>query len=87
MDLRFSPEEQSFREEVRAFVRAKLPEETREKVLQGREVSRDQMMGWHRLLAEHGWGAPTWPKEHGGTGWDAVHEFIFEEECAAWWVR
>jgi alkylation response protein AidB-like acyl-CoA dehydrogenase len=84
MDLSFSPEEQRFREEVRAFVRAKLPQETRGKVLQGREVSRDEMMGWHRLLAEHGWGAPTWPKEHGGTGWDAVHEFIFEEECAAW---
>ena len=83
MDLSFNPEEQRFREEVRTFVRSTLPEETRKRVLQGREVSKDQMMGWHRLLAEHGWGAPTWPKEHGGTGWDAVHEFIFEEECAA----
>jgi len=41
-------------------------------------------MQWHGILAEHGWGAPTWPKEHGGTGWDPVREFIFEEECAAW---
>jgi alkylation response protein AidB-like acyl-CoA dehydrogenase len=84
MDLSFNPDEQRFREEVRAFVRAKLPDGTRKRVLQGREVSRDQMMEWHRLLAEHGWGAPTWPKEYGGTGWDAVQEFIFEEECAAW---
>ena len=84
MDLSFNPEELRFREEVRAFVRAKLPDETRRRVLQGREVTKDQMMGWHRLLAGHGWGAPTWPKEHGGTGWDAVQEFIFEEECAAW---
>jgi alkylation response protein AidB-like acyl-CoA dehydrogenase len=84
MNLSFSPEEQKFRVEVRAFVHAKLPEETRRRVLQGREITRDQMMGWHKLLTGHGWGAPTWPKEFGGTGWDAVHEFIFEEECAAW---
>jgi alkylation response protein AidB-like acyl-CoA dehydrogenase len=84
MDLSFSPEEQAFRDEVRAFVRAKLPETTRQKVLQGREVTAAEMMGWQRLLAAHGWGATTWPKEHGGAGWDAVREHIFEEECAAW---
>ena len=83
MNLSFSPAEQAFREEVRAFVREKLPSETREKVLKGREVTADEMMGWQRTLAEHGWGAPTWPKEHGGTGWDAVQEFIFDEETAA----
>jgi alkylation response protein AidB-like acyl-CoA dehydrogenase len=84
MDLSFSPEEQAFRDEVRAFVRAKLPETTRQKVLQGREITAAEMMGWQRILAAQGWGATTWPKEHGGAGWDAVREHIFEEECAAW---
>ncbi len=84
MDLSFTPEEESFRQEVRAFVRANLPAETRHKILNGRELTRDESMGWHRILAGHGWGAPTWPKEHGGTGWDPVREFIFEDECAAW---
>ena len=84
MDLNFSSEEKSFRQEVRAFIRANLPEETRQKVLNGRELTRDQLMGWQRILAEHGWGAPTWPREHGGTGWDPVREFIFEDECAVW---
>jgi alkylation response protein AidB-like acyl-CoA dehydrogenase len=84
MDLSFTPEEESFRQEVRAFVRANLPAETRNKTLNGRELTRDESMGWHRTLAAHGWGAPTWPKEHGGTGWDPVREFIFEDECAAW---
>ena len=84
MDLSFTPEEESFRQEVRAFVRANLPAETRHKTLNGRELTRDESMGWHRILAGHGWGAPTWPKEHGGTGWDPVREFIFEDECAAW---
>ena len=84
MDLSFSPEEKTFRHEVRAFVRANLPEGTRDKILNGRPLTRDEFMRWHRILAEHGWGAPTWPKEHGGTGWDPVREFIFEDECAAW---
>ncbi len=84
MDLSFTPEEESFRQEVRAFVRANLPAETRNKTLNGRELTRDEAVGWHRILAAHGWGAPTWPKEHGGTGWDPVREFIFEDECAAW---
>ena len=84
MDLDFTAEEQAFRDEVRAFVRKSLPEGTRQKVLNGRHLTRDETMGWHRILVGNGWGAPTWPREHGGTGWDPVREFIFEEECAAW---
>ncbi len=84
MDLSFTPEEKSFRQEVRAFVRANLPEEIRHKVQNGSLLTRDELMRWHRILAEHGWGAPTWPKEHGGAGWDPVRDFIFEEECASW---
>ena len=84
MDLNFTEEEQAFRGEVRGFVRGHLPEGIRDKVLNGRHLTRDETMDWHRILADHGWGAPTWPKEHGGTGWDPVREFIFEEECAAY---
>jgi alkylation response protein AidB-like acyl-CoA dehydrogenase len=83
MNLDFTAEEQAFREEVRAFVRAHLPEETRDKVLHGREVTAAETIGWQRILARHGWGAANWPKEHGGTGWDVVREFIFDEETAA----
>ncbi len=83
MDLDFTAEEQTFREEVRAFVRQNLPEGIRDKVLSGRHLTRDETMEWHGILAAHGWGAPTWPREHGGTGWGPVREFIFEEEGAA----
>src|SRR5690606_28394592 len=30
---------------------------------------------------DQGWIAPHWPVEWGGTGWDAVQRYIFEEEC------
>jgi alkylation response protein AidB-like acyl-CoA dehydrogenase len=38
------------------------------------------MLRWHRILAAKGWIAPAWPKEWGGTGWNVVQRYIFEEE-------
>jgi alkylation response protein AidB-like acyl-CoA dehydrogenase len=38
---------------------------------------------WQKILHQKGWIAPNWPVEHGGTGWSAVEQHIFDEECAA----
>jgi len=83
MDLNFTAEELAFRDEVRAFITANVPAETRRKVLEGLEVSRDDTIGWQQILYRHGWGGPNWPREFGGTGWDPVRQFVFEEESAA----
>ena len=82
MDLNFTEAEQAFRKEVRAFARASVPPETREKVLAGLRVPWEEFSGWQRILHARGWGAPNWPKEFGGTGWGPVEQFIFEEEAA-----
>jgi alkylation response protein AidB-like acyl-CoA dehydrogenase len=83
MDLTFSPEEQRFRDEVRAFLDASLPAAMRRKVLEGLHVPPEDTIEWQRILFRKGWGGPNWPTEFGGTGWDPVRQFIFEEECAA----
>jgi alkylation response protein AidB-like acyl-CoA dehydrogenase len=83
MDLTFSPEELAFREEVRAFLASSIPPETRRRVLEGMEVSRDDTLHWQQALHRRSWGGPNWPKEFGGTGWDPIRQFIFEEESAA----
>ena len=82
MDLRFTDEEQGFREAVRAFVRDHLPADIREKMLDHRHLQRSDYVRWHRILHAHGWGAPGWPKEWGGTGWNALQRLIFEIETA-----
>jgi alkylation response protein AidB-like acyl-CoA dehydrogenase len=82
MDLEFTAQEQAFREEVRAFLEARLPRETRDKVLAGRELGPEDYLEWQRRLNERGWGGVSWPVEFGGTGWNAVQQFIFEEESA-----
>jgi alkylation response protein AidB-like acyl-CoA dehydrogenase len=76
MDLNYSPEELSFRDEVRDWLSKNLPPELKDKS----HLSRDELLRWHRILAKKGWVAPAWPKEWGGTGWNVVQRYIFEEE-------
>ena len=82
MDLNYTPEEEAFRQEVRDFLKENLSEELATKVRNGRELNRDDMVGWHATLQSRGWLAVTWPKEYGGPGWDAVQRHIFDEELA-----
>ncbi len=82
MDLSYSPEEQEFRDEVRAFLAESLPAELSDKVRAGRELAKADMERWHGVLNDKGWLAITWPEDHGGPGWSPVQRHIFEEESA-----
>ena len=82
MDLNFTAEEQAFREEVRGFLRARLPAEISRKVLGGKRMEKSDFVRWQQLLNGQGWGAVAWPTAFGGTGWNAVQQHIFEDECA-----
>ncbi|MDB5890998.1 MAG: acyl-CoA dehydrogenase-like protein, partial [Polaromonas sp.] len=82
MDLAFTPEEQAFREEIRAWVHANLPKDISDKVHRALRLSRDDMQCWARILGKKGWLGHGWPKEFGGPGWNAVQKHLFEEECA-----
>jgi alkylation response protein AidB-like acyl-CoA dehydrogenase len=81
MDLRESVDERRFREQVRAFVARELPADIRDRVFNFQRVEREDYVRWQRILHVHGWGAPAWPREHGGTGWTPVQRVIFEDEC------
>jgi alkylation response protein AidB-like acyl-CoA dehydrogenase len=80
MDLNYSADELAFRDEVRGWLRANLPADLREKGERYAHLSKDDLLRWHRVLAEKGWVAPAWPKEWGGTGWNLVQRYLFEEE-------
>jgi alkylation response protein AidB-like acyl-CoA dehydrogenase len=81
MDLNYSPEETAFRDTVRAWLAANLPGSLRDKVVAYEHLSREELLRWHRILADKGWIAPSWPREWGGTDWTPVQRYIFEEEC------
>jgi pimeloyl-CoA dehydrogenase large subunit len=80
MDLQFTEDELAFRDEVRRFIRASLPEETRRKLKLGRLASKQEVISWQRLLNAKGWAVPHWPREWGGTDWGPVKRFILREE-------
>ena len=82
MDLAFTPEEQQFREDIRAWVHANLPADIQHKVRNALRQTREDMQRWAKILGKKGWLGHGWPKEFGGPGWNAIQKHLFEEECA-----
>jgi alkylation response protein AidB-like acyl-CoA dehydrogenase len=83
MDLTWDDDIRAFQTEVRGWIADNLPADIRDKVADGRPTSRDDHVRWQKKLHERGWIAPAWPKQYGGTGWDAVRRYVFAEELAA----
>ena len=82
MDLSYSDEDLTFRDEVRAFLDEKLTKELSDKIRLGGDLTKADMEGWHATLNAQGWLAPNWPKKFGGAEWGAVQRHIFDDECA-----
>ena len=73
---------QAFRSEVEAFVQKNCPQDIRKLVAENRKLSREPWSRWQKILHQHGWGAPNWPKELGGTGWNPKQQAIYGEVLA-----
>jgi alkylation response protein AidB-like acyl-CoA dehydrogenase len=82
MDLTFTPEEQKFREDIRAWVAANLPKHISHKVHNALNLTRDDQQDWGKILGKKGWLGYGWPTQFGGPGWNAIQKHLFEEECA-----
>lgn len=86
MDLRFSKEDELFRDEVRCWLSENL--QGKFSILKGRggpgdeDELIDERRGWEKLLGEAGWSCVAWPKEHGGRSATLNQEVIFNEEYA-----
>jgi alkylation response protein AidB-like acyl-CoA dehydrogenase len=82
MNFDYSPTEQAFRAEVRAFLETHLPSGMAHRHALGfHPLPKADLLGWNRILADKGWAAPHWPVEYGGPGWTPMERHIFEEEC------
>jgi alkylation response protein AidB-like acyl-CoA dehydrogenase len=84
MDLTWSPEEDAFRSEARAWLEANL---SVWRAAHGGVVpSGDTAEGfavhlvWERMLYDARWAVVSWPEEHGGRGASLWDWLIFEEE-------
>ncbi len=82
MDLNYPAAAIAFRDEVRAFLRDRLPEDLARKVIEHRRLEREDYMRWQDILAKQRWLAGAWPREYGGCGWSHMQSHIFDEETS-----
>ena len=75
-----NPSLQEFRQQVRSFVRSKLPGDIREVVRSGQPVPPERLIAWNLLLAAEGFLVPHWPRQWGGGGWTVQQQMVFDEE-------
>ncbi|RYX93414.1 MAG: acyl-CoA dehydrogenase [Comamonadaceae bacterium] len=80
MDMTFDTEQTAFRDDVRAFIRERLPAGLRDRVRKGLRPTREQVTDWQRALHERGWAAPHWPREYGGADLGQMERLILVEE-------
>jgi alkylation response protein AidB-like acyl-CoA dehydrogenase len=82
VDFRDSPEEARFREEVRVWIDANLPDELRGH--RGGEARFDgpEVRAWSRALYDGGWVGISWPEAFGGRGLSPRFQAIYLEEEA-----
>ena len=87
MDIRFSSEEEAFRQEVREFIRTEMPEDL---AIAGRTQDQEDIKHWPAILdlrkkiAAKNWIAISWPEEVGGMGMPVPYQAIFREEMSYW---
>lgn len=83
MDLNLTPQEQSFRDEVRAWLQANVPKDW-----ENRRAQEDMreffafLRGWQKQVFAAGWAGVSWPKAYGGRGATLLEQVIFTEEMA-----
>ena len=80
MDLRYSPRSESFRTEVRTFLRANLPSGWRGMGALSNEEAESFSLAWRRTLSENGFLGITWPREYGGADRSKEDQVVLAEE-------
>ena len=82
MQFPLTPDEEAFRLRIREFCRECLPRDLAARVVAGVDLTRDDYVGWQKILSEAGLLCGAWPREHGGQGWSPLQSYLFDEECA-----
>ena len=71
MRFAFTPDQDAFRADIRAFLRSEVPEA---------EAEGGHSRAFSKRLAERGWLGLAWPREYGGQGLGPVEQMIYTEE-------
>jgi len=78
MDLTFTPEQDAFRRDARAWLAAHVPKTPLASMDTAAGFA--QHRAWERTLHDGGYAMVSWPVEYGGRGANLIEWLIFEEE-------
>jgi alkylation response protein AidB-like acyl-CoA dehydrogenase len=78
MDFNDSPQEATFREEARTWLKQNAPTPAE---LEGLDMIAQNKL-WQKRKYEAGWACLRWPKEYGGRGATPIEQVIFNQEEA-----
>lgn len=81
MDLDFTPGQEAFRAEARAWLHAHVPTVPLPSLETADGFAAHRV--WEAQLAADRWSVVSWPEEYGGRGVDIVRWLVFEEEYYA----
>ncbi len=86
MDFSLTPDQESLRADVRAWLRSNMPTEWTRRAMRSSDVPRpeayEMLRDWQHSLHDAGYIGLTWPKEYGGRGLTFMEELIVHEEMA-----
>ncbi|HXR25357.1 MAG TPA: acyl-CoA dehydrogenase family protein [Candidatus Binataceae bacterium] len=84
MDFNYSPEQEAYRGQVRAWLEAHQPppltDEERARI--NEDLLWERNKRWHQQLFAGGWIGLSWPREYGGRGATFIEQVIFQQELA-----
>ena len=78
MDFSLTPEQEQFRDELRAWLAEHAPRD----MPRGDHASFGLRRDWQRRLSEAGWVGVSWPVEYGGRGTSRTMQALVNEELA-----
>jgi alkylation response protein AidB-like acyl-CoA dehydrogenase len=85
MDFDFTPEQEAFRKEVRAWLETNLPDDLRGTAFASSRADVEEvrkLRAWQKTMAEAGYVGMDWPREFGGRGATIVEMVILYQEMA-----
>ncbi|HEY6417473.1 MAG TPA: acyl-CoA dehydrogenase [Candidatus Binataceae bacterium] len=84
MDFNFTPEDEAFRKEFRAWLDQNKPDQPLEfdTFFEEDEKEWARRLGWYKKLHSGGWTGVEWPKEYGGRGAGVLQSIVYNQELS-----
>ena len=83
MNIDYTPEELAFQQDIRTWFKENLPADLKRKNQLGATLTKEDIVGWQKILTKAGYLVVSWPEEWGGPGWTPTQRYIFDAERAA----